>query len=489
MKQLNIFLCFLLLVLYSCHTSKENKEKTSITITGKIIDFKSENNEIRIFAPKLCIEDKIETLILDSLGQFTYSFNNNTPSDFRLIANQANFSILTHPGDNIHIEFEYGKSDFWNTLFISGDRIMENQFIINFQEYVSANSIDRKQIEEARDNMSAPLFILFMDSVQKKSMRLCETFTKGHHPSVETENWMKWYASKLYFHNMYWFPIYRRDIKTGNDFYRFQERLLPITKDMIAAAYNLNLFIPEYFEGSIKPKIIEENSELLKLFDDNDHRSDSIFIDGIIKHSKGEFTKELVLSYWLSSKINTGNLKPYKNFISTSEHEISTFFLKENLNELYYSTKSKIENPAKSIVFADTLKELSISTILDTIFEINRNKVIVIDCWGTFCSPCIEAFPKMKQMFNIFNGLDVEFVYFCLNGITDYERWQNLVKIHELGGMHFCLDRKQSNDLKEILHFSAIPHYAIFDKSGKIIKDGYFDFGKNDLIELMNNVP
>jgi len=486
MKQQSIYICFLLFVLYSCHYSKENQEKKTITITGKIVDFQSENNEVRIFSPKLCIEDKIETLILDSLGQFTYSFKNNTPSDFRIIANQATFSIITHPGDNIHVEFECGKSDFWNTISVSGDRRTENHLIINFQKYISSNSFDRNHIEEARDKMSAPLFILFMDSVQTESIRLCEIFTKEHHPSSEIESWMKWYASKLYFYYMYWFPIYRRDIEIGKDFYRFQEKLLPINKGMIAATLNLNLFIPEYFEGSLKPKIIEENSELLNHFEDNDPRTDSIFIDGIIKHSTGEFTKELVLSYWLSSKINTGNLKPYEKFKSTNEHEISTFFLKENLDELYYSVKSKIENPAKSIVLADTIGDLSIKNILDTILRTNRNKVIVIDCWGTYCSPCIEAFPKMKQMFNICKGQNIEFVYFCLNGIAYFERWQNLVKIHELSGIHYCLDRKQSDDLKEILHFNGIPHYAIFDKSGKIIKDGYFDFRENDLIELIN---
>ncbi|MCD4746106.1 MAG: thioredoxin family protein [Bacteroidales bacterium] len=486
MKQLKIYICFLLFILYSCHSSTENQAFKSVTITGKIIDFKPENTEVRIFAPKLCIEDKIETITIDSLGQFTYSFINNIPSDIRIIANKANFLIFTHPGDNINIEFEYGKLDFWSSISVTGARSFENELIINFQKYITSNSIDLKDIEEARDNMSETLFISFMNSVQSESMRLCKKFMEDHNFSKEIESWTKWYASKLYYHYMYWFPIYRNDIEIGNDFYRFQEKLLPINKDMIAATYNLNLFIPEYFAGSIKSKIIEENMEFFNQIDENNLKADSIFMEGIIEHSKGEFTKELVLCYWLSSKINAGNIKPYEKFIATIEHEISTTFLKENLDQLYHSTKSKIENPSKTIVLADIIKEKSIKNILDTIFEINRNKVIVIDCWGTYCSPCIEKFPKMKQLFNFFEGQNIEFVYFCLNGTTNYKRWQNLVKIYELGGIHYCLDKKQSTDLKRILEIKGIPHYAIYDKSGKLIKDGYINFGKNDLTELIN---
>lgn len=486
MKRLNIYICILVLILCSCHSSKEDQTLKLVTITGNIVDFTPENTEVRIFAPKLCIADKIETITIDSLGQFTYTFINNIPSDILLIAHKAKFLILTHPGDNINIEFEYGKPDFWNTISLSGERSLENQQIINFQKQFTSNSIDRKDIEEARSNMSERLFISFMDSIQSESMLLCEKFMEDHHTSNEVGSWIKWHASKSYYHNMYWFPIYRNDIEIGKNYYRFQEKLLPINIDMIAATYNINLFIPEYFAGLIKPKIIEENIELFNQANEDELKTDSIFIEGIIEHSKGEFTKELVLSYWLSSKINDGNIIPYEKNIAIIEREISTNFIIENLEQLYHSTKSKIENPLKTIVLADTIKEKSIKNILDTIFEINKNSVIVIDCWGTYCGPCIEKFPDMKKMYEFFEGQNIKFIYFCLDGKRNYKRWQNLVKTYELGGIHYCLDKKQSSDLKRILDIDGIPHYAIFNKSGKLMNNGYFNFGKNDLIELIN---
>jgi len=486
MKKLNILLLLTSIFWYSCNTPIENKLLKPVTITGKVLDYVPNKTEGEITFPKLCGENKRETITFDSCGNFTCSSINNIPSDIRISINKAYFIILAHPGDSIQIELVSNAPDFWKTISINGQRATENRQIIKFQKQFRSNSIKSEELAEARDTKNEEDFVSFMDSLRSKSMQKCEQFIQENNSNLEVENWIKWHVNPMYYSNMYWYPIYRNELELKGSFYQFQEKLLPIKRDMLTATKSLNLFIAQYYFGSIKPIIDEENNELFNQSKVTELKKDSVTIEEIINHSKGEFTKELVLSYWLSSKISTGNLKPYEYFIATKKSEISTDFIFENLDQFYNSTKRRLTSGSKSIVFADNTKGQSIKTILDSIKESYKDNIIVLDCWGTYCGPCIANFPNTKQLITDLKDQKIIFIFFCLNASADSERWTNLVNIHKLEGIHYCLDKEQSRDLKKILSIDGIPHYSIFDKSGILRGNSDLHLEKSELIKLIN---
>ena len=94
-----------------------------------------------------------------------------------------------------------------------------------------------------------------------------------------------------------------------------------------------------------------------------------------------------------------------------------------------------------------------------------RGKPILIDLWATWCSPCVEALPKLKQIYQdakdkglVFISLDrdeepkVALNYLSQGGY----RWQNF---HDDG------------DVAKFLGESGIPRTLLVDAQGKVVFD------------------
>jgi thiol-disulfide isomerase/thioredoxin len=107
-----------------------------------------------------------------------------------------------------------------------------------------------------------------------------------------------------------------------------------------------------------------------------------------------------------------------------------------------------------------------------------KGKVVVMDCWATFCGPCKKEFPHLIELSNKYSQDKVQCVSlsFDNNGVDPIEK--NLPKIKE-----FLVEQKASkllnfvtedeSDLlydKERLDFVAIPAVFVYDKQGKLIK-------------------
>ena len=117
-----------------------------------------------------------------------------------------------------------------------------------------------------------------------------------------------------------------------------------------------------------------------------------------------------------------------------------------------------------------TPETLKADSLLVSILEPHKGKVVYVDFWGTWCGPCKVQMSYMPAVKEALKGKDVVFIYFADNSPEDVR--QTIVKRYGIYGentFHYNLPDEQHRSLKELLNVNSFPTYLLFDKNGKLV--------------------
>ena len=112
-----------------------------------------------------------------------------------------------------------------------------------------------------------------------------------------------------------------------------------------------------------------------------------------------------------------------------------------------------------SIVDID--KDLPAEKIIEKLIAPYKGKVILIDFWNTWCTPCRNAMIQIKPLKEEMK--DVIYLYIA-NESSPIDKWNEMIP--EIDGVHTRISSKQSNLLYKFYQFDAIPTYIIINKEG-----------------------
>lgn len=121
-------------------------------------------------------------------------------------------------------------------------------------------------------------------------------------------------------------------------------------------------------------------------------------------------------------------------------------FSEESLSKKLFTTKNT------EITFADILKSHS-------------GKVTVIEVWASWCSDCVKAMPKVKEMQA--NNPYVDYVFISMD--KAFDKWQTGIEKHELKGDHYWATDGMKGEFGKSIDLDWIPRYIILDKKGNIV--------------------
>lgn len=108
--------------------------------------------------------------------------------------------------------------------------------------------------------------------------------------------------------------------------------------------------------------------------------------------------------------------------------------------------------------------------ILRKLVEPYKGKIILIDVWGTWCSPCRQALSHSKELYNRMAQYDIVFLY--LANRSDEDSWKNVIKEYNVTGdnvVHYNLPGEQQSAVENFLKVNGYPTYRLIDRNGNLL--------------------
>jgi len=102
----------------------------------------------------------------------------------------------------------------------------------------------------------------------------------------------------------------------------------------------------------------------------------------------------------------------------------------------------------------------------DISLEDYRGQVVLLDFWATWCPPCIEGLPEIKEVYEKYNDEGFEVIGISLD--RSIEPLNDFIAEEELPWIHLY-DSDQELSLADKFGITSIPSLFLLDQNGKIV--------------------
>lgn len=476
-----ISLLTFIIILSSCKKEEEKVffNKGEVTIDGKINNFslKDSPKTITFYSYDFLSNEWAEehATKIDSSGSFSIKFS--VPhSQVMWFRYNNTASIYVEPNSNLNITFDGNTKNlkaFLNSLKFDGIFTTENELI---KKYKINSKIDTKIYYDAFNSKKTPEEIYnFIDSVYYKNQnKYIDDFITENKPPKHIANWLNIEKEIKPITDLLQYAIFNfRPTSENNKFEenfpkKYIDRInnMPLLENESFTNYDIYTTLPNYYGGYLN--LVVRDKHNVKW-----NQADSILYSTEIYNFK-ENPKLLQILFF--DKLNNTLKNNDLTFYNSNKKAIDSIFkntIYENaITEKYNYTKNLIENPElpeKADILSFSSEDAN--TFLDEIIKNANGKIIYIDNWATWCSPCKSEFknatPKLKKKFSD----DVEFIYIC--HLSDKKLWKPTIAQYKVEGKHYFVTKEQNKILKEILNINGYPTYNIIDKEGELIHSGF----------------
>lgn len=203
----------------------------------------------------------------------------------------------------------------------------------------------------------------------------------------------------------------------------------------------------------------------------NAYSDTSRIMDDLIRHSYlasiHEFIKtnpKTVVTPYLISQVSDlfENYALYKDVLDKLSPEVKR---SEKYNEA-----TELLQSVKNIYVGSRVPTISGKDVSGNPFNIDykKNKITLIDFWASYCGPCREQVPELKQLYSQYKAAGLGIVSVSID--EDAKKWQHASKIDGLPWHNIC-ELKEQEDSKNIRNFviKSIPSNYLINSEGKFI--------------------
>lgn len=120
---------------------------------------------------------------------------------------------------------------------------------------------------------------------------------------------------------------------------------------------------------------------------------------------------------------------------------------------------------------SDNLANLSEGeALLKKILEPYKGKFVLLDIWGTWCTPCKKALAHSTEQYARLKDYDIQYLYLASRSPQD--SWKNVIKEYNVSGdnvAHYNLPDEQQAAIERYLGVRSFPTYKLFNRDGNLL--------------------
>lgn len=473
------------------HKTNSPSTPKNVVITGQITNRPiSAPQTITIIIKDVASGQPIRLLDeIDEQGMFEFRFQRYYSQEV-MLKYLSIWSVFTQPGDSIHILIDTEKltsnETNYKALKFSGDAVKENEQLSLLEAWFSPIRIKDSQSRVPESRLTPEAYIQYRDSLRQTYHRQAMSICMSEQILNPIKRWIHYEIENNYFHHLSFYPSlhHRLNPELQNwsvplSYYKsFSE--VKLTPDFVInsdfASSFLDNFHP-YIRASIEHKLDLQGQTRDTVFSNGEKGKiwlatniDSLYIDAINALSPSGIKQFMLNYFFVFKQIHYSDTETYEKYLPLINEEVTEAYLLANLQTNYIRNKElKGELVTQRIKFVKT-EDNQQSSILKQILSTNKGKVIYIDCWTTWCAPCLAEMPNSRKLMAELKDENIEFVYLCCSSPADDAKRK--IEELKLEGTHYILDYDQTNCIQQELSFFTFPNYVLIDKKGKIVTSG-----------------
>ncbi len=464
-----------------------------VLITGEIMNHSPENSTITVYTNDLLSGDQITFVsLIDSSGNFRIKFDQYYPQDLWLRYGNGALTLITHPNDSIHIKFDANNflypEKLSKTIQFSGDAVEINSKLIIFKTLLFQTYIPLEKYTQYEKDFSPSRFIKCLDSIKSVQETVINNFINDQNPPTELKTWMHYEIVMDYNYKLAMYPYHNAKYNNLDyydlvplSFYDFMNTTLP--DEALINSRSVD-FISRYRFGRVNALMIA-NGDLYK--NNNEWvfkgQANPAIFKVIQENTQNSSVQELLIARELYGMLDKKELKSFETKLSLFEKTIKKPYLREPLINKYIATIHNFENPEEGTKAAfENVKNTPAQEFFSKIMEDHKGKIIYMDIWATWCSPCRKEMPHSKILEKKLNNDKVAFVYICIDSKEDI--WKAIINEMGKGGSHYFATPDQSRFINKLFEMNGVPQYALIDQKGNLVYKGIDLRPSNNRIEF-----
>jgi len=196
-------------------------------------------------------------------------------------------------------------------------------------------------------------------------------------------------------------------------------------------------------------------------------------LDSLKSKGWGSTLRDIYICRDMMNRIDNTRTQLSDAHLDIVNKQIQTPALKEKVLAAHNVYAALANRKTQTDVFKsnDDLKNLSEGEqILRKILEPYKGKLVLIDIWGTWCTPCKMALANSKEEYERLKDYDL--VYLYLANRSEDTSWKNVIKEYNVVGdnvVHYNLPAKQQSAVENFLNVTHFPTYKLVDKDGTVL--------------------
>lgn len=408
----------------------------------------------------------------DSLGNFSFETELTHPTPYSIILPGGQLRVILIPGEVIEMDVDVAARTAL-TLFHEQKKTVKPNKALQFKgkfgpmnEALNNNKFDGNTVAFLKNILNIS-FDEYVQQLWKEYQQTLQKIAANKEHNSQQREFLKLRAQSTYLFKRI---NYISNIKDG--FYFSNMKMDSLAMSKYTAQFTL----------------VDPHAKELPLFDNlnalyvipNYSPMEYLKVNGFEKSDLYQWMADLKKAKELAGRINMMQVVND----STEWNSIAPQYIPalKQQNELVIKKKAEAENRQLKGVIKE-VPDVSGEELIQTIVNSHKDKVVVIDCWATWCGPCKTGIAKMEPLKQALNGKDVVFVYLT-NETSDINTWMK--EVEKLKGEHYRISSLKWSQLPDI---TAIPHYLIYDRQGNKIMDktGWNDKLVNEFKEIITN--